>query len=86
MTLETFATWIFVGLLTGWLARIVWKDGGGGLVSDLVLGLGGSGAASGIFSTVAASPDAGRLTTVAVAFIGAAIAIAGQRKVLYGHR
>jgi uncharacterized membrane protein YeaQ/YmgE (transglycosylase-associated protein family) len=83
MTLETFATWIFIGLLTGSLAGIVWKDGGVGLVWDLVLGLGGSGAASGIFS--AASPDAGRLATVVVAFIGAASAIVSQRKVLYGH-
>ena len=85
MTLETFATWILVGLLTGGLAGMVWKDGGGGLVWDLVLGLGGSGAASGIFSTVAASPDAGMLGTVVVAFIGAAIAIVAQRRVLYGH-
>ena len=84
MTLETFATWIFVGLLTGWLAAVVWKDEGGGLVWDLVLGLGGSGAASGIFSAVAASPDAGRLATVVVAFVGAAIAIVAQRKVSYG--
>jgi len=84
MTLETFATWIFVGLLTGWLAAIVWKDEGGALVWDLVLGLGGSGAASGIFSAVAASPDAGRLATVVVAFVGAAIAIVAQRKVSYG--
>jgi len=85
MTLETFATWIFVGLLTGGLAGTVWKDRGVGLGWDLVLGLGGSGAASGIFSAVAASPDAGRLATVVVAFIGAAIAIIAQRKVLYGH-
>src|SRR5207244_4226615 len=43
MTLETFGTWVVLGLLTGWLAGFVMKDGGHGRISDLLLGLAGSG-------------------------------------------
>ena len=44
MNAVMFSTWIAMGLLTGWLANIVMKDGGHGLVRDLVLGvIGASG-------------------------------------------
>jgi uncharacterized membrane protein YeaQ/YmgE (transglycosylase-associated protein family) len=42
MNAVMFSTSIAVGLLTGWLASIVMKDGGHGLVRDLVLGVIGS--------------------------------------------
>ena len=42
MNAVMFSTSLAVGLLTGWLASIVMKDGGHGLVRDLVLGVIGS--------------------------------------------
>ena len=84
MNLEMFATWALVGLLTGWLAGIVMKDGGHGRIWDVVLGLLGSSAASGIWA-LGVSPDEGRFATVVVAFVGAAIVIFAQRKVWYAH-
>ena len=42
MELGMFVSWVVVGLLAGWLAGIVMKDGGYGLIGDLGLGLVGS--------------------------------------------
>jgi uncharacterized membrane protein YeaQ/YmgE (transglycosylase-associated protein family) len=81
MTFDLFATWILVGLLTGWLATAVLTDGGQGPRWDLGLGLLGGGVASGIYWVMAASPDAGMLGMGVIAFIGAAIVIVAQRKV-----
>jgi len=85
MTFEMFVTWVFVGLLTGGLAGFVIKDGGYGLIWDLILGLAGSSAATGIFWVLGMRPEPGQLVTAVafVAFAGAAIAIVTQRKVWY---
>ena len=42
MEFGMFVSWVVVGLLAGWLAGIVMKDGGYGLIGDLGLGLVGS--------------------------------------------
>ncbi len=84
MNLEMVATWVLVGLIAGWLAGIVMKGGGYGLLWDLGLGLGGSLIGSWIFQTLGISPGAGWFTMVVVAFVGAVILIAAQRKV-YAH-
>jgi uncharacterized membrane protein YeaQ/YmgE (transglycosylase-associated protein family) len=80
MNLEMFLAMVLVGLLTGWLAGFVMKDGGYGPIGDLVLGLVGSSAASAIW-TLGVSPETGKLATAVVAFLGAAIVIVAQRKV-----
>jgi uncharacterized membrane protein YeaQ/YmgE (transglycosylase-associated protein family) len=85
MNLEMFVTWVIVGLFTGWLARIVLKDGGYGLLSDLILGLVGSGAANMIVAALNTAPETGGSgATALVAFAGAAVVIVGQRK-MYAH-
>ena len=80
MTLGMFAMWVVVGLMAGWLAGIVMKGGGYGRIWDLVLGLAGSIMGSVIFRGLEISPEAGLFALIVVAFIGAAIAIAAQRK------
>jgi uncharacterized membrane protein YeaQ/YmgE (transglycosylase-associated protein family) len=86
MNLEMFVTWVLVGLLTGWLVGFVMKDGGYGLISDLMLGLVGSSAASGIFLALGITPERGQFVTAVavVAFVGAAVVILAQRK-MYAH-
>ena len=49
MTLEMLVMWMVVGLVAGWLAGIVMKGGGYGLIGDVVLGLVGSIVGSWIF-------------------------------------
>ncbi len=59
MDFAMVATWVFVGLLAGWLAGFVMKDGGYGLVWNLVLGLVGSSAAIVILSVLGVAPRRG---------------------------
>jgi len=80
MNLELFVMWIVVGLMAGWLARIIIKGGGYGLIGDSSLGLIGSIAGSVMFRGLEISPGAGMFVLVVVAFVGAAIAIVVQRQ------
>jgi uncharacterized membrane protein YeaQ/YmgE (transglycosylase-associated protein family) len=67
--------------ITGWLAGIVMKDGGYGLIGDLLLGLFGSVAGGWIFWALGVSAGPGLFPTVFAAFFGAVIVIVAQRKV-----
>ena len=80
MTFVLFATWVLVGALAGVLAGLVMKPGGHGLKTDVILGLVGSIGGSWIFRGLVYS-EAGLVAGVVLAFIGAAIPIAVQRKV-----
>ena len=81
MEFGMFVSWVVVGLLAGWLAGIVMKGGGYGLIGDLVLGTVGSVVMGGIFRALGVSAGGGLLPTVFVAFVGAVIVIVAQRKV-----
>ena len=72
-------SWVVVGLLAGWLAGIVMKDGGYGLIGDLLLGVFGSVVGGWIALNVSAG--GGLFPTVFVAFVGAVIVLVAQRKV-----
>jgi uncharacterized membrane protein YeaQ/YmgE (transglycosylase-associated protein family) len=52
MLFEMFAASVLVGLMSGWLAGTVMKDGGYGLLGDILLGLSGSCLGSWIFQTL----------------------------------
>jgi uncharacterized membrane protein YeaQ/YmgE (transglycosylase-associated protein family) len=79
MQLDIVATWVFVGLMSGYMAGFLIKPGGYGLLADLVLGLAGRLVGIGIFHALAMSPDAGWLVMAVVAFAGAASVLVGQR-------
>ena len=81
MNLEMFVTWIIVGLLTGWLMSFVLTDGGYGRISDAVLGLAGSGAASTVASALGVPSEAGWGAMAVAAFVGAAVIVVLQRKI-----
>jgi uncharacterized membrane protein YeaQ/YmgE (transglycosylase-associated protein family) len=81
MEFGMFVSWMVVGLLAGWLAGVVMKGGGYGLVGDLGLGLVGSVVGGWIFTALGVSAGGGLFPTVFVAFVGAVIVIVAQRKV-----
>jgi uncharacterized membrane protein YeaQ/YmgE (transglycosylase-associated protein family) len=81
MNLEMSATLVLVGLLTGWLAGFMTKDGGRVLTWDLALGLVGSTVAGEIFVVLGLASDAGIFVVAGIAFAGAAIMIIAQRQV-----
>ena len=80
MNLELPMLWVVVGLMAGWLARIVITGGGYGLIGDISFGLIGSIVGSVIFRGLEISPGAGMFMLGVVAFVGAAIAIVAQRQ------
>ncbi len=71
--------WIVVGLIAGWLAGLVMKGGGYGLLGDLILGivgaLVGGFIASALFN-VSNPLGEFQLTTVVIAFLGAVLVVA----------
>jgi uncharacterized membrane protein YeaQ/YmgE (transglycosylase-associated protein family) len=80
MSFAMFMTWVLLGVLAGVLAGLVVKRGGYGLKTDIIVGLVGSIGGSWIFRAVGVFPEAGIVAMAFVAFTGAAIAIAAQRK------
>jgi len=72
-------SWIIVGLIAGWLAGMVMKGGGYGVLGDIILGIIGAlvgGFLAGALFGVADPLSGFDLTTLMVAFLGAVVTIA----------
>ena len=71
-------SWIIVGLIAGWLAGMVMRGGGYGVLGDIIVGIVGA-LVGGFLATNlfgAATPvDGINLTSIFVAFIGAIVTI-----------
>jgi uncharacterized membrane protein YeaQ/YmgE (transglycosylase-associated protein family) len=72
--------WIFVGLISGWLAGLVMKGGGYGLLGDLAVGLVGS-LVGGFMVSFFDTGIAGFWGSIFVAFLGACVFIAISRAI-----
>jgi uncharacterized membrane protein YeaQ/YmgE (transglycosylase-associated protein family) len=68
-------SWIIVGLIAGWLAGLVMRGGGYGIVWDLILGLIGALVGGFVFGLFMAG-DVGFWGSIGIAFIGACILVA----------
>lgn len=64
---------LFVGVIAGWLAGVLVKGGGFGLVGDLVVGTIGALIGGLLFSGLAGAAGGGLLGSVLVATLGAVI-------------
>ncbi len=71
--------WLVVGLIAGWLAGLVMKGGGYGLLGDVLMGVVGAFVGGLIFSFLMPGSSAGFLGSIVVAFIGAVVFIAVVR-------
>jgi uncharacterized membrane protein YeaQ/YmgE (transglycosylase-associated protein family) len=75
-------SWIVVGLIAGWLAGMVMKGGGFGLVGDIIVGVVG-GLLGGWIATSLLHLGAGvsgiNLPSILVAFLGAVVLLFGLR-------
>ena len=72
-------SWIIVGLIAGWLAGMVMKGGGYGIVGDIVIGIVGALVGGFLASQLFGIPNAVTgidITSIVVAFLGAVLAIA----------
>jgi uncharacterized membrane protein YeaQ/YmgE (transglycosylase-associated protein family) len=71
--------WIVVGLIAGWLAGLVMRGSGYGVLGDIIIGIVGALVGGFIASALFNVPDPLTgidLTTLVVAFVGAVITIA----------
>ena len=75
--------WIVVGLIAGFLASLVMRGGGYGIIGDIIVGLVGA-LIGGFLASLVGLGTGGFIGTIIVAFIGACILIAILRAVSGG--
>ncbi|MFN3982170.1 MAG: GlsB/YeaQ/YmgE family stress response membrane protein [Caldilinea sp.] len=76
--------WVIVGLVAGFLASLVMRSGGYGIVGDIIIGMVGAVIGGFLAGTLLNIPDAMtgiNITSIFVAFVGAVILIALLRLV-----
>jgi uncharacterized membrane protein YeaQ/YmgE (transglycosylase-associated protein family) len=71
--------WLFVGLVAGWLAGLVMKGGGYGIIVDMILGILGGFLGGWLFGKLGIWPAGGMIGSIIVAFVGAVILVAITR-------
>jgi uncharacterized membrane protein YeaQ/YmgE (transglycosylase-associated protein family) len=64
---------LVVGIVAGWLAGMLVKGGGFGLIGDLIVGVIGAFLGGFLFSTFGASAGGGLLGSIIVATVGAVV-------------
>ena len=67
--------WLVVGLIAGWLAGLVMKGGGYGILVDILLGVVGGFLGGWLFGRLGIWPAGGMLGSIIVAFVGAVILV-----------
>lgn len=70
-----FIAWIVVGLIAGWLAGLVMKGGGYGIIVDIILGIVGGLVGGWLFGMMGIGVGSGMIGSIIVAFIGAVILV-----------
>ena len=70
--------WLLVGLIAGWLAGLVMRGSGYGILMDIVLGLIGAFVGGFLFSFFVEG-DAGFWGSIGISFVGACVLIAISR-------
>jgi uncharacterized membrane protein YeaQ/YmgE (transglycosylase-associated protein family) len=70
-----FLWFLLVGLIAGWLAGVLVKGGGFGVIGDMVVGVLGAFIGGFLFTTLGVSSGGGMIGSIIVATIGAIILI-----------
>lgn len=78
--------WLIVGLIAGFLASLVMRGGGYGIIGDIIVGLIGAFIGGLIASLLIPGAAFGFWGSIVVAFIGACILIAILRAISGGRR
>lgn len=76
--------WVIVGLVAGFLASVVMRGGGYGVVGDIIVGIVGALIGGFLMSLFGLNSSGGLIYSIIVAFIGACILIAILRAVSRG--
>lgn len=75
MTLTGILVLLFIGLVAGWLAGLIWKGGGFGLLWNLIIGVAGSFIGGFLFKLIGISFH-GIVGSIIAALAGALILLA----------
>lgn len=73
MSVEAILIWLLVGAVAGWLAGLVVRGGGFGLVGNIVIGIIGAFLGGWLFGIAGIAIGAGIINTIFTAFIGAVV-------------
>ncbi len=73
MTVETLVIWIIVGAIAGWLAGLVVRGFGFGLVGNIIVGIIGAFLGGWLFGNFGIAIGVGIVNTIFTAFIGAVV-------------
>jgi uncharacterized membrane protein YeaQ/YmgE (transglycosylase-associated protein family) len=76
MAIEAIIIWLIVGGVAGWLAGLVMKGGGYGLIGNIILGIVGAVVAGWLLPMLGILIGGGILGAIINAFIGAVIILA----------
>ena len=71
----SFLWFLIVGLIAGWLAGVLVKGGGFGIIGDMIVGVLGALIGGFIFTNLGVSSGGGLIGSIIVATIGAIILI-----------
>jgi len=70
---ETLLIWLLVGAVAGWLAGVIVKGGGFGLIGDIVVGIVGAFVGGWLLPKLGVSLGVGLVAVIASATIGAVV-------------
>ena len=73
MDIQSIIIWIIVGAIAGWLAGMVVKGGGFGLIGDIIVGIVGAVIAGWLLPQIGIAIGSGIIAAIIDAFIGAVI-------------
>lgn len=73
MAVDTILIWILVGAIAGWLAGLVVRGFGFGLIGNIVVGIIGAFLGGWLFGVLGVAIGAGIINTIFTAFIGAVV-------------
>jgi len=73
MPVDTLLIWLLVGAVAGWLAGMIVKGGGFGLLGDIVVGIVGAFVGGWLLPKLGINIGAGLVGVVAAATIGAVV-------------
>ncbi len=79
MSGEMILIWLIVGAVAGWLAGMIVKGGGFGLIGDIIVGIIGAFIGGWLFGQMGVSVGAGLVGTIVTATIGAVVLLAVLR-------
>ena len=73
MPVETLLIWLVVGAVAGWLAGVIVKGGGFGILGDIVVGIVGAFAGGWLLPRLGVQLGVGLVSIIASATIGAVV-------------